>query len=92
IVFNENVLNEKKTLPTENSDIQKLVDRITQNVPLDKRFVYYLMASAGICVVPLSGLSSDLDGFRITLLEPDEKKFEKTIKILAGKIKEYINS
>ncbi len=92
VVFNKNVLNEEKTLPIDNPKIQKLVDHITQNVPLDKRFVYYLMASAGICVVPLSGLRSELDGFRITLLEPDEKKFEEMITILAGKIKEYINS
>lgn len=92
IVFDESVLRNDQTLPIENPELQKLVDQITQNVPKDKRFVYYLMASAGICVVPLSGMKSNLDGFRMTLLEPNEEKFEEMVRLLAGNIKKYINS
>jgi aspartate/methionine/tyrosine aminotransferase len=43
-------------------------------VAADKRFVYWLLASTGICVVPLSGFASDLPGFRFTLLEHDDEK------------------
>lgn len=92
VVFDEGVLRDNQTLPIGNSKVQELVDTITPGIPNDKRFVYYLMASTGICVVPLSGMNSHLDGFRMTLLEPDTKKFEERVKLLAEKIKEYINS
>ena len=58
----------------------------------DKRFVLYLMAATGVCVVPLSGFNTDLPGFRMTLLEPDEKKFSETVGKIANAIREYITS
>ncbi len=92
IVFEEGVLNGKQTLLVKNEQVKKAVEKLTEGVPLDKRFVYYLMAATGICVVPLSGMNSTLNGFRITLLEPDEKKFKIMIKTLGEKIDEYIRS
>ena len=40
---------------------------------MDKRFVYYLLGAKGICVVPISSFCSELQGFRVTLLEEDEE-------------------
>lgn len=67
-------------------------EELVKNVPNDKRFVYYLMASTGICVVPLSGMNSTLEGFRLTLLEPDEKKFTTMLETLTGAIGKYTRS
>ncbi len=92
VVFEDEALNNKQTLKIENKKIQEFIENETNNVPLDKRFVYYLIASEGICVVPLSGFNCDLPGFRITLLETDEEKFKKISKTLAEKIKEYLKS
>ena len=44
-------------------------------------------------MVPLSvGFNSDYYGFRMTLLEPDEERFDKTISVLISVIREYIAS
>lgn len=92
VVFKEGVLRNNQTLPIKDPKVRALVEEITKNIPNDKRFVYYLMGSAGICVVPLSGMNSKLEGFRMTLLEPDAKRFEDMTKLLAKKIKEYCAS
>ncbi len=93
-VFRDGVLKENQTLKIENEDIEKLVKEITKNTKaLDKRFVYYLLASTGICVVPImSGFNSTFHGFRFTLLESDKSKFTKTIETIATSIREYISS
>ncbi|RAK52224.1 pyridoxal phosphate-dependent aminotransferase [Phenylobacterium deserti] len=60
---------------------------------LDARFVYQLLGSTGICVVPLStGFNSDLEGFRFTLLEPDEARFETILQDLRGALASYLSS
>ncbi|MCL9972053.1 MAG: pyridoxal phosphate-dependent aminotransferase [Candidatus Pacebacteria bacterium] len=59
----------------------------------DKKFVYDLLESTGVCVVPLSsGFNSRLTGFRFTLLEPNQATFEKTIATLkaAASVREHI--
>lgn len=48
------------------------------DMPADKQFVYYLLASKGVCVVPLSSFCSDLEGFRVTLLEENEDLLVET--------------
>jgi len=92
VAFKDGVLNEKQRLEIKNNTIRNYIEEITQNVALDKRFVYYLLGSTGICVVPLTGFSCDLYGFRITLLETDEKKFEWIFTTIAEKTKDYLNS
>jgi alanine-synthesizing transaminase len=42
--------------------------------------------------VQLSSFFTPLLGFRLTLLETDEDRFESTVKKLAEKIVEYIDS
>ncbi|MDO9433466.1 MAG: pyridoxal phosphate-dependent aminotransferase [Pseudomonadota bacterium] len=60
---------------------------------LDARFVYYLLGATGICVVPLStGFNSDLEGFRFTLLEPDEQKFEVILQDMREALVAYLAS
>jgi len=91
-VFEEGVLNEKQTLDIKKEEAKDFISKELDGLSPDKRFVYYLMASTGICVVPLSGFNSSLYGFRITLLEPDEAKFKDVLKTVASSIQEYLNS
>ncbi len=93
IVFRDGVLNNKQKLLPANPESWKIIEEISETDKLDKRFVYQLLASKGICVVPLSsGFNSDLYGFRITLLELDEEKFKKIVETIAEEIMEYIIS
>ncbi len=92
VVFKDGVLNSEQELIPANEQAAKIVEKISETDKLDKRFVYQLLASRGICIVPLSsGFNSDLFGFRITLLEVDENKFKKNIEVLAAAIEEYIS-
>ena len=92
VIFDEDVLKPNQTSPIENKEVKKYIEPLVKNIPLDKRFVYYLLASTGICVVPLSGFNSDLPGFRITLLEVDDAKFKKNLDTVAEAIKKYLKS
>lgn len=93
VLFKENVLHKGQKLKPANREAGEIIQNIVDTPKLDKCFVYNLLASRGICVVPLSsGFNSDLFGFRITLLEPDIKKFEKIMTEIAFAVKEYIAS
>lgn len=92
VVFDEGVLKPDQTMPLENSDVKKYIEPLVKGIALDKRFVYYLLASTGVCVVPLSGFNSDLPGFRITLLEVDDVKFKQNLDTIAGAITKYLKS
>ncbi len=89
IIFRKNTLNDRQTLTIENKKVKRKVEEQIVGVALDKRFVYYLLAKTGICVVPISSFSSDLLGFRVTLLEQDEKKLHKMYHSLRNSIVEY---
>jgi aspartate/methionine/tyrosine aminotransferase len=94
IVFKDHVLKEGQRLQIEEPEVQELVDSWLEGkeVPRDKRFVYYLMASKGVCVVPISSFCSDLRGFRVTLLENDPEKLQATFHRIRDAIHEYLNS
>ncbi len=93
IAFNEAVLNHKQKLHIEEPEARHLVEEIVApKIEHDKRFVYYLLGATGICVVPLTSFFTHLPGFRITLLEKDESKFEQTVNRIAEKIVEYVES
>lgn len=85
-------LPENGTLPIENDAARVLTEEKVKDVAPDKRFVYYLLASTGICVVPLSGFNTDILGFRMTLLEPDEAVFDTTLKRISDAIIHYHTS
>ncbi|MBW1748932.1 MAG: pyridoxal phosphate-dependent aminotransferase [Deltaproteobacteria bacterium] len=74
VTFEDGLLNNRQTLPISNPSVGELVETLTSgpHINPDKRFVYYLLASTGICVVPLTSFNTSLQGFRVTLLEPDE--------------------
>jgi len=93
VAFNEAVLNHKQKLHIEEPEARRLIEEmVSHKIEHDKRFVYYLLGATGICVVPLTSFFTHLPGFRITLLEKDEGKFEETIKRIAEKIVEYVES
>ena len=91
MVFNEASLNDRQTLPIEQPEIRSYVEKLTsEKIEPDKRFVYYLLGSTGICVVPLTSFFTSVPGFRMTLLDRDEDKFEYIVKTLAEKVVQYI--
>ncbi|HRU06829.1 MAG TPA: pyridoxal phosphate-dependent aminotransferase [Candidatus Brocadiia bacterium] len=92
VVFEDGLLNNRQTLPIPNPALRAMIEDLVKDVRNDKRFVYYLMASAGVCVTPLSGFHSDLTGFRMTLLETDDAKRRDTLRRLAQAIPAYIAS
>jgi len=88
-VFEKASSKKNGTLPIK-KELKKFIEGSLTGASYDKRFVYYLLASTGICVVPLSsGFNSHLQGFRFTVLEPDMKRFKKMIDTLAEAIKKF---
>jgi alanine-synthesizing transaminase len=94
IVFDEALLHSGQKLTIDDPKVQALLDSWLEekNMPLDKRFVYYLLASERICVVPISSFCSDLRGFRVTLLEEKEEVFKDTFRRLGKAIQNYLSS
>ena len=94
VAFKEGALTQKQSLPIEVKEVRDLVEGLVAQpgCSLDKRFVYFLLAATGICVVPLSSFCTPEQGFRVTLLERDEKEFAKIFATLAASIKAYLQS
>ncbi|MEX2340904.1 MAG: pyridoxal phosphate-dependent aminotransferase [Candidatus Paceibacterota bacterium] len=94
VVFKEGILKPGQTLSVDSPKISEiLATLVDKDIPLDKRFCYYLLASTGLCVVPLtSGFNSSFNGFRFTLLEQDDAIFSQILNTLAEAIRAYINS
>jgi aspartate/methionine/tyrosine aminotransferase len=72
--------------PAANAKAQRLLDQALADIPedsFDKRFCHYLLASTGICTVPLTtGFNGDVHGFRMTLLEADPAVFTRTLNAI----------
>jgi len=93
IIFRKETLKPHQKLTISNPEVKKLVEGwVDQAIPQDKRFVYYLLGAKGICVVPISSFCSELEGFRVTLLEEDETTLINTFTSLRDAIVEYLNS
>ncbi len=94
VCFENGALNHQQTLPIENTEVRKMIEGLVtpEGTSLDKRFVYYLLGSTGVCVVPLTSFATDLQGFRVTLLERDEEVFRKVFNTIAESIKQYLES
>ncbi|RII25350.1 MAG: aminotransferase [Geobacter sp.] len=94
VAFKEGLLNHRQSLPISNPEVKELVEGLVNapGVSPDKRFVYYILAHTGICIVPLSSFNSSLQGFRVTLLEKDEEECKRIYRTLAEKIGAYLNS
>ncbi len=92
VLFQEGALNIRQTLPIPDVRAEEYIESNVHGVPVDKRFVYYLLGATGICVVPLSGFCCDKHGFRVTLLETDDEKRRWTWERIAENIKKYLAS
>ncbi len=94
VVFEHGLLNQKQSLPIVKEEVRATIEKMVKGpkVEPDKRFVYYLLGSTGICVVPLSSFATTLQGFRITLLERDEATFTRIFQTIAAAIQQYIAS
>ena len=93
IIFREGTLKSNQKIHIQDSKIRALVEAWTANeMPNDKRFVYYLLGAKGICVVPISSFCSELQGFRVTLLEENEESLVKTFTAIRDGIVEYLGS
>ena len=94
VAFRDGLLTNRQSLPIDNREVRDVVEGLVNapGVSPDKRFVYYILAHTGICIVPLSSFSTPLQGFRVTLLEKNEKECERIYHTLATKIGEYLNS
>lgn len=93
IIFREGTLKPNQKINIQNSKIKALVEEWTAHqMPNDKRFVYYLLGAKGICVVPISSFCSELQGFRVTLLEENEDTLVRTFTAIRDGIVEYLSS
>lgn len=94
VAFRNGILNNRQQIPIENSEVSELVESLVNQpgVSPDKRFVYYMLAATGICTVPLSSFATELQGFRVTLLERNQAETERIYRTLADKIRAYIAS
>jgi aspartate/methionine/tyrosine aminotransferase len=90
IIFKDGVLNNKQSLPIENPAIRAKVEKWCEGANPDYRFVYYLLGKTGICTVPISSFCSELQGFRITLLEEDEEELKKVFTGIRDAIRAYV--
>jgi len=91
VAFEPGRLNHNQFLTINKKEVREFVEGLVNQpgVSPDKRFVYYLLGATGVCVVPLSSFATDWQGFRITLLERDEKRFIKIFEMIADGIKRY---
>jgi aspartate/methionine/tyrosine aminotransferase len=93
VVFEDGVLNQAQSLPAHSAAMRSYMEELIQpGLALDHRFVYHLMASKGICVVPLSSFCCDEMGFRFTILESDPEKRRSVFQGMADGIREYLGS
>jgi aspartate/methionine/tyrosine aminotransferase len=92
VAFEDGVLNDRQTLPISDPAVKAFVEKSVEGVALDKRFVHYMMASEGVCVTPLTGFHTEILGFRLTTLNPDDEKRARTLERIGDAIERYIKS
>ncbi|MDR0362868.1 MAG: pyridoxal phosphate-dependent aminotransferase [Planctomycetota bacterium] len=90
VLFKDGVLNDRQTLPIADPECARFVaDRVKGFSP-DKRFIYYMMASVGVCATPLSGFHTSLQGFRLTTLKPERERRMKSLRRIKQAIEDYV--
>jgi aspartate/methionine/tyrosine aminotransferase len=90
--FEPGALNNDNRLPIAEAELREVVERQCKGAAPDARFVYHLLASTGICVVPLTGFYTPHPGFRFTLLESDDAKRAWIFQSLAEALVTYLES
>jgi aspartate/methionine/tyrosine aminotransferase len=91
-LFQHGALGNDNRLPIANKNLHDIVERQCTTAAPDARFVYHLLASTGICVVPLTGFYTPRPGFRFTLLETDDAKRAWIFKTVAESVQAYLDS
>lgn len=92
VVF-DRLLNDEMNVYIENPEVRNHIAKLCPpGVEPDRKFVYQLLGAKNICVVPLSSFVTDLRGFRCTLLEKDDDKFEKTYLAVADALNEFLKN
>jgi aspartate/methionine/tyrosine aminotransferase len=77
-------------LEAKNKAVRLFIDDLLEKkVAKDFQFAYELMASKGVCVVPLTGFGSEINGFRMTLLQQSDTIFTQTLHYIGEAITEY---
>ena len=94
IVFQEGVLNKNQFLKIDDAKVEEILNNWLsgEEMALDKRFVLYLLAAKKVCVVPISSFCSDLQGFRVTLLEEDKDLLVETFTRIRDALVEYFDN
>lgn len=92
VIFDAERLNGGQILSIKDNKVRAFIEEKVDGLELDKRFVYYLLGSTGICVVPMTGFCCKRKGFRITMLECDDAKRRWTWETLAKSIETYLAS
>ena len=92
VAFEDGVLNAHQTLPIPDPAVKAFVEKSVEDVALDKRFVHYMMGSEGVCVTPLTGFHTEIPGFRLTTLNPDDAKRARTLERIGDSIRRYIGA
>ncbi len=93
IIFRKGTLKKGQSLVIKDPKIKSLLESwINETMPLDQSFVYYLLAATGVCVVPISSFCSDLEGFRVTILEEDENLLTEIFTKIKLAVEEYLAS
>ncbi|NLO28739.1 MAG: pyridoxal phosphate-dependent aminotransferase [Actinobacteria bacterium] len=92
VLFEHGALDGENRLTISDSELREVVASQCKGAAADARFVYHLLASRGICVVPLTGFYSPHPGFRFTLLETDDAKRAWIFRTLAEALVEYLES
>jgi alanine-synthesizing transaminase len=92
VIFEPGLLHDTQGLAVENRAVRAILEEALTagRVSPDKRLVLNLLAATGICVVPMTGFTSGLHGFRMTLLDPDPSRRAATLRTLREKVEEYL--
>jgi len=81
----------RNQLSAKNKAVRLFLDDLLKQTKVseDFQFSYELMASKGVCVVPLTGFGSTINGFRMTLLQENDTVFTQTLEKIGTAISEY---
>lgn len=85
ITLDDSFMKSTKLKPA-NGEAERLLNNALKNInetELDKKYCYQLLASTGLCTVPLtSGFNSHVSGLRMTLLEANGSTFETILRLI----------
>ena len=89
IIFDKDKISKNRKINIESKILDIIKPKLIW-VSFDKAFVIYLLAKTWICTVPLSWFNTDLQGFRMTLLEKDDKQFTHICHSITETLVEFL--